>query len=688
MKRILLTIIALIFLSGIGNAQTVKNLHAFDVSASGTHKAVLLWDAPPETGIKRYTVWVKQIDSLYTRYSDITALSDTVEVDATGVYFFKIQATVTSYVAGRATTKTTPFDTCPEVAVNIGSEKWSGYDIPVSADGYLKNLGGTLSWEAGIAASNTDSLGGLPATDYLKSDSPDSSKDGSLTFYRDTPGVPFVVSDAAAVTVPNLSAEMWNGHAMPADSTDGYLKNAGGTFTWEAGASTSNSDSLGGLPASDYLKSAAADTSFDGSMKFYSATPGQIPFYVLGAAAAKVPNLDSDKVDGMNPDSTNTANTIVSRGASGNFAAGTITATLAGTATNATNAAVDTSSANSVFFPTFSPGLRGNHALKTFSGLQYNPYADELTAGKFIGNLTGAVTGNASTATKAYATDKALTAGTGITSTGTFDGSTARTFNIDFGTTSGTVLSGTHAGTIGTGAHGEVTTSTAGFMKATDKVILDAATNANTANAIVKRDAYGNFSANVITANLTGTVTGNVTGSSGSTTGNAATATVATAVANALTPGSGLTAGGPYTFNGDAARTFALDWAGSGGDYGTQNYPARANHAHSLAYAALAHNHSWSNLTSGVPTTASGYGITDIPTDGDFSSNGFMLRTGAGTYSVQAAGYTGTRDVIILAFKGPVDGHLHFSKVTDTYENGLLKSSSASTDIDTGITYP
>ena len=51
--------------------------------------------------------------------------------------------------------------------------------------------------------------------------------------------------------------------------------------------------------------------------------------------------------------------------------------------------------------------------------------------------------------------------------------------------------------------------------------IVDAATNANTASTVVKRDGSGNFSAGTITANLTG----NASGSSGSTTGNAATAT-------------------------------------------------------------------------------------------------------------------------------------------------------------------
>ena len=54
------------------------------------------------------------------------------------------------------------------------------------------------------------------------------------------------------------------------------------------------------------------------------------------------------------------------------------------------------------------------------------------------------------------------------------------------------------------------------------------ATSANTASAIVARDGSGNFTANTITADITG----NVSGSSGSTTGNAATAT---ALANGRT---------------------------------------------------------------------------------------------------------------------------------------------------------
>ena len=93
----------------------------------------------------------------------------------------------------------------------------------------------------------------------------------------------------------------------------------------------------------------------------------------------------------------------------------------------------------------------------------------------------------------------ALTAGTYLTSGGTYTGATARTFAVD-------------------------------------------ATDANTASKVVARDASGNFSAGTITAALSG---------------NASTATTATQVGNALTAGTGLLSGG--TFTGAAARTFSVD---------------------------------------------------------------------------------------------------------------------------------
>jgi hypothetical protein len=58
--------------------------------------------------------------------------------------------------------------------------------------------------------------------------------------------------------------------------------------------------------------------------------------------------------------------------------------------------------------------------------------------------------------------------------------------------------------------------------------LINTATSANTASAVVQRDASGNFSAGTITAALTGNVTGNVTG-------NASTATSATSATSAAT---------------------------------------------------------------------------------------------------------------------------------------------------------
>lgn len=151
-----------------------------------------------------------------------------------------------------------------------------------------------------------------------------------------------------------------------------------------------------------------------------------------------------------------------------------------------------------------------------------------------------------------------------IASGGTNSTATATAGGIGYGT--GTAHAYTSAG-----SSGQVVTS-AGAGAPT----FTTATNANTASAIVQRDASGNFSAGTITAALTGNVTGNVTGSSGSTTGNAATATVLQTArtingtsfngsadititantTNTLTLGTYLTG---TSFNGSAAVTAAVD---------------------------------------------------------------------------------------------------------------------------------
>ena len=108
----------------------------------------------------------------------------------------------------------------------------------------------------------------------------------------------------------------------------------------------------------------------------------------------------------------------------------------------------------------------------------------------------------------------------------------------------GTVSSGVWNGTAITDTY-LATISTAGKVSNS----ATTATNANTASAIVARDASGNFSAGTITASLSG---------------NASTATSAGSVTNALTfnnGGTGDTSGS--TFNGSAAKTLSYNSIGA-----------------------------------------------------------------------------------------------------------------------------
>jgi hypothetical protein len=116
------------------------------------------------------------------------------------------------------------------------------------------------------------------------------------------------------------------------------------------------------------------------------------------------------------------------------------------------------------------------------------------------GTITANLSGNATNVTGTVAV---ANGGTGATSA-----ANAR-FNIGLGN-SATLNTGTASGTVATGdhTHSAATTSLAGFMSTTDKTKLDGATSANTASAIVARDASGNFTAGTITANLTGNASG------------------------------------------------------------------------------------------------------------------------------------------------------------------------------------
>ena len=101
-----------------------------------------------------------------------------------------------------------------------------------------------------------------------------------------------------------------------------------------------------------------------------------------------------------NATNANTASTIVYRDGSGDFSAGTITANLTGTATNATHVVLtDNESTNENNLIPFAEdtSATGNVGLETDGDFHYNPSTGSVTATVFIGSLTG----NADTATTA-----------------------------------------------------------------------------------------------------------------------------------------------------------------------------------------------------------------------------------------------------------------------------------------------
>ena len=148
--------------------------------------------------------------------------------------------------------------------------------------------------------------------------------------------------------------------------------------------------------------------------------------------------------------SANTASKVVARDASGNFSAGTITASLSGNATTATTATnVAGGTANQLLYQS-SAGITAFATAPSATNqvLNWNGSAFTWVAGTISGIPLGSNLNS-------------LTAGTYLTGTA-YNGGTAQTWSVD-------------------------------------------ATSANTASKVVARDASGNFSAGTITASLSGT---------------------------------------------------------------------------------------------------------------------------------------------------------------------------------------
>jgi hypothetical protein len=170
-------------------------------------------------------------------------------------------------------------------------------------------------------------------------------------------------------------------------------------------------------------------------------------------------------------------------------------------------------------------------AVKQDSGLTYNPSTGTLTSATF----SGALTGNADTATTA-------------TTATTANAVAANSVALGTDTTGNYVAVGA---TAGVGLSGSTSSETATFT------VTSNATSANTVSTIVARDGSGNFSAGTITAALSGNATTATTAGTITSQANSATITATSSnVANqiVLRDGSGNFAAGTMTATATSAQ--------------------------------------------------------------------------------------------------------------------------------------
>ena len=263
--------------------------------------------------------------------------------------------------------------------------------------------------------------------------------------------------------------------------------------------------------------------------------------------------------------SANTVSKVVARDSSGNFSAGTITATLSGAATSATTATnLAGGAANQIAYQTSSgttnfavaPTVSSTYLFWNGSAFAWGAVTSgtvtSITAGTYLtggtittsgtiavdatsantaskvvardasgnfsaGTITASLSGNATTASTAGSITSQANSAT-ITAT---SNNTANQIVLRDG--SGNFSAGTITATLSGNASTATSATTAGSITSQANSATITATSTNTANQIVLRDGSGNFSAGTITASLAGNATTATTASS--TSGNAATAT-------------------------------------------------------------------------------------------------------------------------------------------------------------------
>ncbi len=297
------------------------------------------------------------------------------------------------------------------------------------------------------------------------------------------------------------------------------------------------------------------------------------------------------KIDTASTNATNlnTASTLVSRDASGNFSAGTISAALSGNATTATT----------------------------------------LQNARTIA-ISGDVTGSATS----FNGGANITISAGITA-----GSI-----VDADVNASAAIADTKLATIATA--GKVSNS------------ATTATNANTANAIVARDASGNFSAGTITAALTGAASSNVLKA-----GDTMTGQLISTLANNTTAG-----GGQLYLNGATGNRIDFNTNGVAGP----SYTTRSAGTKLLLYPAL----------SGVQVDyAMGISPATMWSSVPVNDSSFSFKWYGG--DIEVASITGTGIITATSFTGSASGLTGISSTNLASAQSLIIYNSTGTALKT-----
>jgi hypothetical protein len=299
-----------------------------------------------------------------------------------------------------------------------GDKSWQSFssDIRASVSASSPLTYSVITGIIGIDTANTSTNGALTSADWntfstaatttssatnLNTASTIVKRDGSGDFAAGTITANLTGTSTNATNVATTATNTTNAPFLPTFVSSSSSGNQGVStatgLTFNPSTNTLTTTTFSGALSGNATTATNAG-SFTGSLAGdVTGTQGTTAVASVGGVTAA--NVAAGAALANAATNANTASTIVKRDASGNFTAGTITATLTGTSTNATNAATTaTNTTNATFYPTFvSSSSSGNQGVDTDTSLTFNPSTNTLTTTTF----SGALSGNATTATNA-----------------------------------------------------------------------------------------------------------------------------------------------------------------------------------------------------------------------------------------------------------------------------------------------